>query len=128
MKHYGVKIALFAALILVCVFFGIDMATSGMERIAGPAGTAYDSHATATQAPLPSLPESQPAEAAASAEAGEDVSALPPGAAASDGPAANGAAEPSFINQAFLGLGDALRYVAQGLIRFVVAVFGSIIH
>lgn len=122
MKQYGIKLALFAALLLVCVFFGIDIATSGMERVAGPAWSA-PAGTTASPPPVAAAPQpgvSPPEEAAPPSAAAEPADAAPVRAAAS--------AEPSWINRAFLGLGDALRYAARGLIRFIVAVFGSIIH
>jgi hypothetical protein len=118
MKSYGVKMGLFAAVVAVCVFFGIDIATSGMERIRGPIPGASVPAPTAASVQAPSLPAVEvklpeptpaPAKTALPATAGYK-------------------GEPSFINRAFLKIGDALRYAAQGTIRFIVSVFSAVIH
>jgi hypothetical protein len=119
MKSYGARIALYAALVAVCVFFGIDMATSGMERVSGPVTPApVQASNVPSPPPVLAVKETKPKEPAAVVKP-----ATPPPMHTFAG-----AAESSLINRTFLQIGDGLRYFARGTIRFIVSVFSAIIH
>ncbi|TLS53739.1 hypothetical protein FE782_05585 [Paenibacillus antri] len=128
-KSRGAKVAGFLALIAISVFFGIDIASSGLERVQGPPPSARATEASEAAAP-PS----------ASTSAAEPKSATPapsPEAEAPAGPASVAAAAPAFaepgqhtgaINRVSLALGDGLRYLAQGAIRFLADLIGAVLH
>jgi predicted lipid-binding transport protein (Tim44 family) len=123
MKSTGAKIAGMMALVAVCVFFGIDIASSGLERVQGPAPSART--ASATEAASPSAAGSSKAEspkaAAAEPAAPEDEAVAASAAVASS-------AHGGTINRLSLALGDGLRYLAQGAIRFVADLIGAVLH
>lgn len=125
------KAALFAALLAVCVFLGVELAASGIERVEGTAvgarpAAGADAEPRADGAGAERATTAPP-ETALPAEEGENPppsdavssSAAPPDAAA---------ARSSLVNRVSLGLGDALRYFAQGAIRFIADVFGAVMH
>ncbi|HZG76005.1 MAG TPA: hypothetical protein VEZ72_09115 [Paenibacillus sp.] len=127
MKSTGAKIAGMMALVAICVFFGIDIASSGLERVQGPAPSARTSSATeaaraseaaASSAEAPSKAETPTA--AAETTVRKDVAV----AAAAVEPAPQGGT----INRLSLALGDGLRYLAQGAIRFIADLIGAVLH
>ena len=125
MKSTGAKIAGMMALVAICVFFGIDIASSGLERVQGPASSATTASATEATgtAPSPAAASSKAETPTAAAEptAGEDAVAA---ASAAVAPAAHGGT----INRLSLALGDGLRYLAKGAIRFIADLVGAALH
>jgi len=130
------KAALFAALLAVCVFLGVELAASGIERVEGTAvgarpAAGADAEPRADGAGAERVttapPETAQPETALPAEEGENP---PPSDAVSSSAALPdaAAARSSLVNRVSLGLGDALRYVAQGAIRFIADVFGAVMH
>lgn len=118
MQSVGMKAALFAALVAVCVFLGIDIATSGLERVHGPLPAA------SAESPV----RGEPAAAQQGQPAQPVQPAQPP--AAQPLPAADAVqhAAPSFINRAMMQLGDGLQYLAKGAIRFVTDLFSALMY
>ncbi len=127
MNSTGAKIAGTIALIAISVFFGIDIASSGLERVQGP-------HPSARTTAVPEA-ESQ-AESKAPSEASSPVAVEAPAPQQSDPIAAASAAAASAappqsagaLNRLSLALGDGLRYLAQGAIRMLADLIGAILH
>lgn len=128
MKSTGAKVIVIAAAVAVCIFFGIDLATSGIERVGGPIGGASQPPPVSAPAAADSASVSSASQAASSAASlpGDAASSAVPPASAS--PASAAAGRPSFINRLSLKLGDVLRALAQWAIRLVTAVFNAIVH
>jgi pyruvate/2-oxoglutarate dehydrogenase complex dihydrolipoamide acyltransferase (E2) component len=122
MKSTGAKIAGMMALVAICVFFGIDIASSGLERVQGPAPSARTASATeaaaSPAAAAPSATEKPKAEGTTEPEDGAVA------ASAAVAPAQHTSA----INRLSLALGDGLRYIAQGAIRFLADLIGAVLH
>jgi len=154
MQSFGVKMLLFAALVAVSVFFGIDIATSGLERVHGPVNGAAaqpfgwtagrsgaEPTATAT-ATRPGAAQSGAAAGLRAQAAGQTAAASGRTAVASQhassavasrnasaaAQAAAPNAEKSFINRLSIKTGDALRFLAKTAIRFVAAAFETLLH
>lgn len=120
MRSFGLMIGVIAVVAAVCLFLGIDLASSGLERVQGSLSSTPVSATAAPQdqpeeeTPQPPAAETdEPATAAAAATLGE--------------PAADAAAE-SLLNRALMGFGDALRYIAKGAIRFFADLFSAVMH
>jgi len=138
MNAWGTKALMAAVLAIICVLIGIEIAAMGIERVQGPLLTgepaavrtpiAVIGDAAAAREAAPRQAAS--ASAAAPAEAVADAARSPAsGAAAVTGIAAAADVEPtSFIYRFSLWLGDTLRYVAKGVLRFIAAVFDAAIH
>lgn len=137
----GSKLIFFMILMAVCVFLGVELAASGLERVYGPLPDAAGaSPPTASAGPGPAnagtAAPAAPSGPAAASDAGRRTDA----AALEDNPAAPAAADvldpfaprsdarSSLINRISFGIGDALRYIAQGVIRFVADVFTAVVH
>ncbi|WP_309123339.1 hypothetical protein [Paenibacillus sp.] len=130
MKSRGAKIAGFLALIAISVFFGIDIASSGLERVQGPPPSARPAAASVAAA--------QPSDSTPAAESNDaSTSVTPPSAEAPAGSADVAASAPALvepvqhtgaINRLSLALGDGLRYLAQGAIRFIADLIGAVLH
>jgi hypothetical protein len=114
MRAFYGKMVLFVLLVGFCIFFGVDIANRGMERIQGPA------------LPVPPVkaPAAQPA-AAQPAAAGP----APAAAARTSGPKPEPvrAQEDEALNYIGNKTGDLLQIAAHHAIRLVVSLFGSLI-
>jgi len=118
MKSTGAKIAGFLALLAICVFFGIDIASSGLERVQGPPPSVRTAAAAE-----PSPPKETPAPPKA-----ETVTAAPPNAVEASASVAEAAPRAGTINRLSLALGDGLRYLAKGAIRLIADAIGAVLH
>jgi len=143
------KTMLFIALLGCCVFLGVELASSGLERVAGP-GPAGGWDAWAGD--FPDGRDGGAAVSAAGRQGREDGSAFGAEAGAEGNPAGltgdpaaqeapndpyeTAAAPPedvprerwSLVNAAANGLGELLRYIARGLIRFIADAFSAVVH
>jgi len=142
MNAWGTKALIAAVLAIICVLIGIEIAAMGIERVQGPLLTGEPAAvrtpiavigdaAAAREAARQAAPrQAASASAVAPAEAAADAARSPAaGAAAVTGIAAAADVEPtSFIYRFSLWLGDTLRYVAKGVLRFIAAVFDAAIH
>ena len=132
MNLWGAKALGAVVLAAVCVLVGIEIAAMGIERVQGPLA---GGERAAGRTPVAILvdPPSREAVAGPSPEAptapAAEARGTFAGGSAPPSPAVIADVEPSsFIYRASLWLGDALRYVAKGILRFVAAVFDAVIH
>lgn len=128
MRRFYTRMLMFLLLVGFCIFFGVDLANRGMERIQGPLPPASASGTVKTGAPV------QPVPAPATSSARQAAASVPASATAAAGaqPAAPKpepvrAKEDEALN--FIGnkLGDLLQIAAHHTIRLVVSLFGSIV-
>lgn len=113
------------------IFFGVDVATRGIERVNGPMDAVQ-----AAQQPAQSVQASarEPQPGAKGAPAGQKTPAASPAAAKQDAAVSkdSGAAkqqamiEESAVNRVSNGIGDFLRRISSVLLKLAVSVFESI--
>ncbi|HZG84148.1 hypothetical protein [Paenibacillus sp.] len=148
MNAWGTKALMAVVLAIVCVFIGIEIAAMGIERVQGPllagepAGARTPIAVFGGGSPAKDAAQAGPGEGAAStaaagasagtagaASASAGTAGSSAGTAGAAGAAAAGDVEPSSLIYRFsLWLGDTLRYVAKGVLRFIAAVFDAVIH
>jgi hypothetical protein len=113
MRNFYLKMVLFVLGVIFCIFFGVDLASRGMERIEAPAAAA-----TAT------VP---PAAAASAAQTDKTVkAAIPAQTAKPPAPEPQRVAEDNDLNYVGNKLGDLLQIAAHHTIRFVVSLFETL--
>jgi|GEM_PF-3052413 len=115
-SSYGFKVTCIALLSFVCVFLGIDLATSGLERVQGPltpvSATVLPAPTTAQEPVKASAAEQEPEVKPAVASPQQSIKPV----------------QESLLNRALIGLGDVLRYLARGVISFIADLFSAIVH
>ena len=145
------KMILFIALLASCVFLGVELASSGLERVVGPGpeggwsawgGDPYGGIAADGQGQRPTDRRTDssaplPEQAAAGQEQAEPGASPTPQSGPEANPASAQLIDPvqgypeqrrSLVNAVSFWIGDVLRYIAQGLIRFIADVFSAIVH
>ncbi|WP_199624628.1 hypothetical protein [Paenibacillus alkalitolerans] len=119
MKSYMMKTVVVGVLIGAGVFFGIDLATSGIQRVHG-------TYENGRHVPVPAVKQltaqQQAAAAVTETKPGPDPKAMKADATVTS------AEEVTFINRLVIKLGEALQWAAKQAIRAVVSVFESMIH
>lgn len=109
MRKFYLRMVLFVLGVCFCIFFGVDLASRGMERIEAPAAAAT---AAAPRAAAPAPHSTATVKAAASEQA-----VKPPA------PEPKRVAQDSDMNYVGNRLGDLLQIAAHHTIRLVVSLF-----
>jgi hypothetical protein len=122
MARFYVKILLFGLLVCFCIFFGVDLASRGVERIQGPvsdiaAAPARAASASAVPKPLPA--------GTVVIDAGDTRSTAQTARPAPSAPAP--ATSDSSLNFVGNKLGDLLQIAAHHGIRWFVSLFQAIV-
>ncbi|MEF3304515.1 hypothetical protein [Paenibacillus sp. GYB003] len=131
------SVTLIAVILMLCfgIFFGIELATKGMERIQGSAaGYAPQGQPAAGGVPYANAAAGQQSRGAATGElpANADKSSPSPQAGAQAPAAAKPQPQPivadSGMNRVGNQIGDMLQTVAHGTIRTIVSLLDSIVN
>ncbi|WP_438446197.1 hypothetical protein [Gorillibacterium sp. sgz5001074] len=134
-------------LLAFAVFFGLDLATRGMERVQGPAEQvgkpAVVAHQPETRPAAVKPAAASPSAAAGTAGSGTTGKTASAGAGAASGqkvqaasaqPGAKSQAEPpkievkeSFLNHLSNRVGDALHHIAKAIMGMIVSLFDALV-
>lgn len=121
MGRFTIRFALFGLLVALCILYGIEMATSGIERIQGPlSGTQQEQTEQSEQAQ--DDVKKPVIEAPAKEEQGEPAAAQEN---AQPQPLKRSGKEPS-VDVLADHTADVLQAVSSGGIRFIVSIFDAI--
>lgn len=124
MARYSVTFVCIVLMLGFGIFFGIELATRGIERIQGP----INGYAQVQQQPAPANPGAAPQAGAAAGTPGQNASSVPAAAPVKPKPQPQPPTGDSGINRAGNQIGDMLQSAAHGTIRTIVSLFDSIVN
>ncbi|WP_248926764.1 hypothetical protein [Paenibacillus hamazuiensis] len=127
MAKYYVRLFIVALIAAFCIFFGVDLASKGVERVQGPTGPAPVKQTAAPPAKTESKPAGVTAHAGAAKPAAGSSAAGQDAKTKQEEPVRSEVTEDTGINRVSNKAGELLQIISYHGIKFIVSILDAII-